>query len=65
MKTRGGWRESPQTHEIAVREVDDMTDDELIAMVLETGAELGWAIDMNARPKVPARPARYIPPGRS
>ena len=44
MKTRGGWRESPQAHEVAVREVNKMTDEELIADVLKTGcrARLGY-----------------------
>jgi hypothetical protein len=31
MKTRGGWRETPQSHEIAVTDVTQMTDEELIA----------------------------------
>jgi hypothetical protein len=30
MKTRGGWRETPQAHEIEVRDVTEMSDEKLI-----------------------------------
>ena len=33
MKTRGGWREAPQAHEIAVRgDVRDLSDDDLLTI---------------------------------
>jgi len=33
MKTRGGWREAPQTHEIALsRDPRDLTDDDLLTI---------------------------------
>jgi hypothetical protein len=40
MKTRGGWREAPQTHEIAVNRFDQMTEDELIARIRELDAQV-------------------------
>ena len=42
MKTRGGWRETPQSHEIAVTDVSQMTDEELIARL--------WVLDEQLAP---------------
>jgi hypothetical protein len=34
MKTRGGWRETPQSHEVAFsRNLSDLTDEELMAII--------------------------------
>jgi hypothetical protein len=35
MKTRGGWREAPQSHEIAMKTASEMTDEELEARIRE------------------------------
>jgi hypothetical protein len=48
MKTRGGWREAPQTHEIAVSKYDRMSEDELIARIRE--------LDAQVRPLIELRP---------
>ena len=37
MKTRGGWREAPQAHEIAVKPACEMTDEELKARIRTSG----------------------------
>jgi len=34
MKIRGGWRETPQSHEIAVTDLSQMSDDELVARLV-------------------------------
>lgn len=46
MKTRGGWRETPQTHEIAVGKFDQMTEEELIARIRELDAQVRPLIDL-------------------
>lgn len=46
MKTRGGWREAPQAHEIAVSKYDQMTEDELIACIRELDAQVRPLIDL-------------------
>jgi len=34
MKTRGGWRETPQAHEVTIRgDIRDLSDDDLITIV--------------------------------
>ena len=48
MKTRGGWRESPQSHEIAVTDVSQMTDEELIARLNVLNAELAPFLELRA-----------------
>ena len=48
MKTRGGWREAPQTHEIAVRPASQMTDEELEARIRE--------LDRDVRPLLDSSP---------
>ena len=40
MKTRGGWPETPQTHEIALKPASQMTDEELEARI----RELDWQV---------------------
>ena len=46
MKTRGGWRETPQVHEVAVRDVTAMTDDELIARIRVLDQAIGPIIEL-------------------
>jgi hypothetical protein len=42
MKTRGGWRETPQAHEISTKPASEMTDDEeLEARIRELDVKLG------------------------
>jgi hypothetical protein len=41
MKTRGGRRESPQAHEIAMKSASEMTDEELEARIREPDTALG------------------------
>jgi hypothetical protein len=33
LKTRGGWRESPQSHQVAVTDVSKLSDEELERMI--------------------------------
>ena len=53
MKTRGGWRESPQSHEVAVNDLTKLTDDELIARIRELHHMVRPLIEM--RPISPSR----------
>jgi hypothetical protein len=50
MKTRGGWREAPQAHEIALKKASEMTDEELEARIRELDSALG-------RPLLELKPA--------
>ena len=52
MKTRGGWREAPQTHEVAYRNATEMTDEELIARIRE--------LDPLVRPLLDLKPAGKV-----
>ena len=40
MKTRGGWRETPQSHEIAVKPTNEMTGAELEARIRELDVQV-------------------------
>lgn len=53
MKTRGGWRESPQAHEVAVKNATDMTDDELIARIRMLDDQIGPMIELRANSQEP------------
>ena len=48
MKTRGGWREAPQSHEVAVRDVTAMTDGELVARIRVLDEAIGPMIELEA-----------------
>jgi len=48
MKTRGGWRETPQSHEIAVTDVTQMTDEELIARLNVLNEEFAPYLELKA-----------------
>ena len=54
MKTRGGWREAPQSHEVAVKDVTEMSDEELIARIRELDKEIGPMLEM--KPITPYKP---------
>jgi hypothetical protein len=54
MKTRGGWRESPQSHEIAVNNASERSDEELEARIRELDAQFRPIIDLDPTSK-PAR----------
>ena len=41
MKTRGGWREAPQAHEVSMKTAAEMTDAELEARIRELDNALG------------------------
>ena len=41
MKTRGGWRETPQSHEIAMKKASEMTDEELEDRIRQLDTALG------------------------
>ncbi|MCB1499221.1 MAG: hypothetical protein KDK07_05440 [Bauldia sp.] len=41
MKTRGGWREAPQAHEVSMKTASEMTDEELEARIRELDAMCG------------------------
>jgi hypothetical protein len=49
MKTRGGWRETLQTHEVAFKPASEMTDEQLEARIRE--------IDAQVRPMLEWKPA--------
>jgi hypothetical protein len=51
MKTRSGWRETPQSHEIAIKPASEMTDAELEARIREIDVTLG-------RPMIELKPAQ-------
>jgi hypothetical protein len=48
MKTRGGWRETPQSHEIAVTDLSQMTDEELIARLKVLDEQLAPYLELKA-----------------
>jgi len=48
MKTRGGWREAPQSHEIAVKPASEMTDEEL--EVRGSDSRAGFAVSAAHHP---------------
>lgn len=48
MKTRGGWRETPQSHEVAVRDVTQMTDEHLIEGIRYLDSELAPMLELKA-----------------
>ncbi|MCB1501209.1 MAG: hypothetical protein KDK07_15720 [Bauldia sp.] len=50
MKTRGGWREAPQAHEVSMKTASEMTDAELEARIRELDTALG-------RPLLELKPA--------
>jgi hypothetical protein len=56
MKTRGGWREAPQAHEIAVNKYDQMTEEELVARIRE--------LDAQVRPLIELKPNEALPRSR-
>jgi hypothetical protein len=49
MKTCGGWRESPHSHEVAFKPASEMTDEELEARIRE--------LDRQVRPMLELKPA--------
>jgi hypothetical protein len=54
MKTRGGWRETPQSHEISMKKASEMTDDELMARIFELDTVLGHPL-LELKPALPSR----------
>ena len=53
LKTRGGWREAPQTHEVAVRDFSHLTDEELEQRIVTVRAlltEMGQTNDTAEMP---------------
>ena len=55
MKTRGGWRETPQAHEVAFKPASEMTDAELEARIRELDTALGRPIiELQPAPNAPA-----------
>lgn len=49
MKTRGGWRETPQAHEVAFKPASEMTDAELEARIRELDRHVRPMLELNAR----------------
>jgi hypothetical protein len=47
LKTKGGWRETPQSHQVAHYDVSELTDQELEQMIAATRSKL---IEIGARP---------------
>ena len=58
MKTRGGWREAPQTHEIAMKKASEMTDEELEARIRELDTALGRQV-LELNPVEVRKPLSY------
>jgi len=52
MKTRGGWRETPQTHDITVSKYDRMTEDELLTRIRQ--------LDVQVRPLIEQKPRIWV-----
>jgi hypothetical protein len=50
MKTRVGWREAPQSHELAFKPASEMTDEELEARIRE--------LDRQVRPMLELKPGQ-------
>jgi hypothetical protein len=48
LKTRGGWRETPQSHEIAVTDLSQMSDEQLIARLNVLNEELAPYLELKA-----------------
>jgi ribosomal protein L29 len=48
MKTRGGWRETPQSHEIAVSEFSQMSGEELVARLNVLNEQLAPYLELKA-----------------
>jgi len=46
MKTRGGWREAPQSHEIAVKPASQMIDEELEARIRDLDRQVRPMLDL-------------------
>ena len=46
MKTRGGWRETPQAHQVEVRDVTEMSDEDLLARIRVLDNAIGPMIDL-------------------
>ena len=46
MKTRGGWRETPQSHEISMKRPSEMTDEELEARIRELDRQFRPMLDL-------------------
>ena len=42
LKTRGGWRETPQDHRVGVYDVRQLSDEELERMIVEHQTALGY-----------------------
>ena len=49
MKTRGGWREAPQAHEIAVKTAGQMTDEDVEARIRAFDQQIGTLIGRKPR----------------
>lgn len=47
MKTRGGWREAAQSHEVAIKPASQMTDEELEARIRELGVQVRPILKLN------------------
>ena len=56
MKTRGGWRETPQAHEVSMKPPSEMTDAELEARIRELGAQARPLIELTPVGRVQSRP---------
>jgi hypothetical protein len=48
MKTRGGWRETPQAHEVAFKPAREMTDAELEARIRELDVQVRPLLELTA-----------------
>jgi hypothetical protein len=57
LKTRGGWRETPQTHEVGLYDMSKMTDEQLMARIHELDAQLGGMLERR-----PGQPLELPPP---
>jgi hypothetical protein len=60
MKTRGGWREALQSHEIAMKPASEMTNEELEARIRELDTALGRPL-LQLKPVEIRKPAAQDP----
>ena len=51
LKTRGGWRESPQTHEVGLYDLSKVSDEELDRMIEATQAAIAENERLAGRPR--------------
>ncbi len=60
MKTRAGWRETPQSHEIAVTDVRQLTDEELMRVIAFDRAAIAGQEDRTSPGSLALQPIKSV-----